>query len=423
MTQNNSQDQELMNQIQRARAGAKTGNSVVDDLANTVPQANPAFQQQLEDHLVAQLEIEETGLFEAGFESPADSTGDHSPQPQDPNRSSERETNMSINVLPLPRRQERALQGLLVTAVAATVVIAFSIVLLGNLLGNTTNFATVVVDKATLFERYLDEIWNEGNLDTLSLFVTDDHIHHDANLEADVVGIEAVTQYITTNRALLPDLVLTVNQLTADGDRVSGELTASANDLTTTILVNSRFADDKIAEVWLNASAVPVSQEDIEAANMALIERWIELDNAGRLTSQEWQSIFGSNYLFHDYFTHEALRWDWGYYRRLDGYWTTAMPDLQITIDHLVAQGDIVIVHYSSIGTFENPFEFHSSPQPTGEIVEAKGVIITRFEDGQVAELWQYVEDPLTSANNALWLQQGDYTDDTAQAIFDASQP
>ena len=68
----------------------------------------------------------------------------------------------------------------------------------------------------------------------------------------------------------MPDLVLTVNELTAEGDSVSGELTASANGKTAIVQVNSRFTDDKIAEVWFNASdvhvtlALPVVAQDNE---------------------------------------------------------------------------------------------------------------------------------------------------------------
>jgi steroid delta-isomerase-like uncharacterized protein len=64
-----------------------------------------------------------------------------------------------------------------------------------------------------------------------------------------------------------------------------------------------------------------------------------------------------------------------------------AFPDLEITIEEIFAAGDKVVMRWSAIGTFQNPF---MGQQPTGEKGDpVKGITIDRFDDdGKIAESW-----------------------------------
>lgn len=68
-----------------------------------------------------------------------------------------------------------------------------------------------------------------------------------------------------------------------------------------------------------------------------------------------------------------------------------AFPDLEVTIEDVVAADDRVVLRYLFSGTHEK--ELKGIP-PTGKAVEVVGVGIYRIEDGQLAEVW-YVDDYL----------------------------
>jgi predicted ester cyclase len=63
-----------------------------------------------------------------------------------------------------------------------------------------------------------------------------------------------------------------------------------------------------------------------------------------------------------------------------------AFPDLEITVDEAFAAGDRVVIRWSGIGTFQNPF---MGQQPTGQKGAAvHGIGIDRFEGDKIAESW-----------------------------------
>lgn len=65
--------------------------------------------------------------------------------------------------------------------------------------------------------------------------------------------------------------------------------------------------------------------------------------------------------------------------------WRTAFPDLSVTVDLVVAEGDFVAVRWTARGT--NTGEGNGLPA-TGKRVEVSGVAIFRIVDGKIAEEW-----------------------------------
>jgi predicted ester cyclase len=63
----------------------------------------------------------------------------------------------------------------------------------------------------------------------------------------------------------------------------------------------------------------------------------------------------------------------------------TAFPDLVMTVDHAVAEGDLVSVHWTARGT--NTGEGNGIPA-TGRKVQVSGMTLFRFEHGAIAEEW-----------------------------------
>jgi steroid delta-isomerase-like uncharacterized protein len=67
-----------------------------------------------------------------------------------------------------------------------------------------------------------------------------------------------------------------------------------------------------------------------------------------------------------------------------------AFPDIEISTDAMIAEGDLLTIRHTIRGTHQH--EFLGIP-PTGRHVEVAGVTIVRFVDGKVAEHWLYNDD------------------------------
>lgn len=69
--------------------------------------------------------------------------------------------------------------------------------------------------------------------------------------------------------------------------------------------------------------------------------------------------------------------------------WRQAFPDLKVSVDQIVAEGDMVAVRWTATGT--NTGTGNGIPA-TGKRVKTSGQALFRFVDGKIAEEW-------TSAN------------------------
>ena len=65
--------------------------------------------------------------------------------------------------------------------------------------------------------------------------------------------------------------------------------------------------------------------------------------------------------------------------------WRSAFPDLNVTIDLIVAERDFVAVRWTARGT--NTGAGNGIPA-TGKKVQVSGTAIFRFEEGKIAEEW-----------------------------------
>ena len=63
----------------------------------------------------------------------------------------------------------------------------------------------------------------------------------------------------------------------------------------------------------------------------------------------------------------------------------SAFPDLHLTIEDQIAEGDRVVTRVTFRGTHQG--EFNGIP-PTGKPVEYSGIAIDRIADGKVVEMW-----------------------------------
>jgi predicted ester cyclase len=62
-----------------------------------------------------------------------------------------------------------------------------------------------------------------------------------------------------------------------------------------------------------------------------------------------------------------------------------AFPDLEVTVEDLIAEGNLVAVRVTSRGTHQGAF---AGIDPTGRRVAWTGIVIRKIADGQVVEQW-----------------------------------
>src|SRR5215212_2328000 len=64
-----------------------------------------------------------------------------------------------------------------------------------------------------------------------------------------------------------------------------------------------------------------------------------------------------------------------------------AFPDLNISVDDVIAEGEKAVSRYTIRGTHQG--ETEEFGPPTGKQVELEGITIHRFEDGEIVEEWE----------------------------------
>ncbi len=73
--------------------------------------------------------------------------------------------------------------------------------------------------------------------------------------------------------------------------------------------------------------------------------------------------------------------------RNFVSMYKTAFPDLHVTVEDAIVQGDKVVTRYTVRGTHQG--EIEEFGPPTGRQVELEGITIHRIEDGKIVEEWE----------------------------------
>ncbi len=67
------------------------------------------------------------------------------------------------------------------------------------------------------------------------------------------------------------------------------------------------------------------------------------------------------------------------------GMYLTAFPDLHVSIEDIIAEGDKVVIRFTSRGTQTRAF---AGIPPTGRHVMVSSILVARITDGKIAEQW-----------------------------------
>jgi steroid delta-isomerase-like uncharacterized protein len=124
-----------------------------------------------------------------------------------------------------------------------------------------------------VISRHFEEIWNQNNLDVVEELVSRDY-HTHSPVPEQQQGIEGFSFAVRTVRDAFPDLVITVEDMIAEGDKVVARLTArgthngrlgdiapTRREATWTGIRIFRLVNGKIAEHWAQWDHVSLGRQ------------------------------------------------------------------------------------------------------------------------------------------------------------------
>jgi steroid delta-isomerase-like uncharacterized protein len=118
--------------------------------------------------------------------------------------------------------------------------------------------------------------------------------------------------------------------------------------------------------------------------NKELARRWFEeVWNKGNMDFVD--EVVASNLVVHDPSTPEGMSSGVESAKQFVEVYRDAFPDIQLTVEDLLAEGDKVVTRWTARGTHQG--ELMGIP-PSGNPVEATGITIDRIEGGKVVETW-----------------------------------
>ena len=99
--------------------------------------------------------------------------------------------------------------------------------------------------------------------------------------------------------------------------------------------------------------------------------------------------VFAEDYVRHDLRPTKAIPGGEGQ-RKIAADFRRAFPDLRMSVDLILAEGDLVAARWTTTGTHTGRW---ADVPPTGRTMTFSGVNVFRFEDGKVVELWNHRDD------------------------------
>src|ERR1700694_2538199 len=121
--------------------------------------------------------------------------------------------------------------------------------------------------------------------------------------------------------------------------------------------------------------------------NKTIVRRLFEeVWNKGNLPVAD--ELFAPNYTHHDPSTPDVGRGPESEKKRATLY-RAAYPDLKLTIEDIIAEGEIVMARWSCRGTHKGDLR---GIAPTGKQFTITGVSVARFTGGKMAEGWIHLD-------------------------------
>jgi steroid delta-isomerase-like uncharacterized protein len=134
-------------------------------------------------------------------------------------------------------------------------------------------------DNKAAVRRFFQVVWTEGNVSEAASFLAPNFVSHNP-FGVSVVGPEQYGEAVLSYRTAFPDLVTTVEDALADGDRVAVRgsdrgthrgtfmgYPATGRLVTTTWMEIFRMEDGKAVEAWLEANVKQLMDQLAESSS------------------------------------------------------------------------------------------------------------------------------------------------------------
>jgi steroid delta-isomerase-like uncharacterized protein len=129
-------------------------------------------------------------------------------------------------------------------------------------------------ENKAVVRRYFEEAFNQGNLDVVDEVIATDSVHY-ANVWSEPMrGPEERKQAVARWREAFPDLHMTLDDLIAEGEKVSYRWTArgthqgeflgiapTGKQMTTTGIVIERLTNGKLTEGWTSSDTLGLMRQ------------------------------------------------------------------------------------------------------------------------------------------------------------------
>ena len=122
-----------------------------------------------------------------------------------------------------------------------------------------------VEENRALIQRFVEEVFNRGNLDVVDDIYAPDYVGHTAGSPEQTLGPEGVKEFVELYRSAFPDLHTTIEDIVAEGEKVAYRWTAvgthrgellgfapSNNRVELTGITIERIEGSKIVETYNN---------------------------------------------------------------------------------------------------------------------------------------------------------------------------
>jgi steroid delta-isomerase-like uncharacterized protein len=129
-------------------------------------------------------------------------------------------------------------------------------------------------ENKAVVRRFLEEIFNEGNLDAADELFAPDYVLHDPAVPEEVRGPEGVKRYVSMYRSAYPDTHIAIEDQIAEGDKVvtrwtgqgthEGELMGippTGERVTVAGIQFDRVSGGRIEETWVIYDALGMMQQ------------------------------------------------------------------------------------------------------------------------------------------------------------------
>ena len=127
-------------------------------------------------------------------------------------------------------------------------------------------------NKATII-RMVEQVWNEGRVDLVEEFFTEDYVQHVVGQPTEV-GANMVREAVTASRHAYPDFQLRIDEQVAEGDKIAARWSMTGTHQGEFYGIPStgkkvghsgttfyRLANGRIAEIWFLADMLGLMQQ------------------------------------------------------------------------------------------------------------------------------------------------------------------